>query len=273
MRLYYARSDFKDADIVILGLPYDRTSSFIPGSRFGPQYIRQSSENIEEYSPYQDRSLNKIKICDMGDHYFATAEQVNEIERAVDKIYADKKTAILLGGEHTITYPVIKGIHKHIKDLSVIHFDAHCDLRDEYLGEKVCHATAIRRVSDIIGIGKIYQFGIRSGHEEEFKYNKNLFKYKTFEPLKKMINEVKGPLYISIDVDVLDPGVMPCVATPEPGGISYKELLDSLLLLRGRKIIGADVLEYNPMTAAPYPSGCTVAGLLREMILLMTDSR
>src|SRR4030042_45725 len=266
MKLYYAKSDYKNADIVILGLPYDRTSSFIPGSRFGPQYIRQSTENIEEYSPYQDRSLADIKICDNGDHYFTTADHIAEIEQAVSKIYADKKTAIFLGGEHTITYPIIKGIHKHIKDFSVIHFDAHCDLRDEYLGEKVCHATALRRVSDVIGIENIYQFGIRSGPKQEFEYNKNLFKFKAYEPLKNILDKIKDPLYVTIDIDVLDPGVMPCVATPEPCGISYRELLDSLLLLRGRNIIGADILEYNPLTAAPYPSGCTVAGLLRKMI-------
>ncbi len=273
MKLYYAKSDYKDADIVIFGLPYDRTSSFIPGSRFGPQYIRQSTENIEEYSPYQERSLAEIKICDLGDHYFTTADHIKEIEQAVDKIYADKKTAVFLGGEHTITYPIIKAINKHIKSFSVIHFDAHCDLRDEYLGEKVCHATALRRVSDIIGIEKIYQFGIRSGPKEEFEFNKNLFKFKAYEPLKKIINKIQDPLYLTVDIDVLDPRVMPCVATPEPGGISYQELLDSLLLLKGRTIIGADILEYNPLTAAPYPSGCTAAGLLREMILLLTESK
>jgi agmatinase len=127
----------------------------------------------------------------------------------------------------------------------------------------------MRRASEILGIEKIYQFGIRSGTKEEFNFGKNLHKFRTFEPLSGVVSTIKEPIYISIDVDVLDPGVLPAVSTPEPGGIAYRELIDSLLLLRGKKIIGADIVEYNPLAASPYASGSTVAEILRELILVM----
>lgn len=269
MKLYYANSDQKNADVVILGLPFDKTSSFIPGSRFGPEFIRLCSENIEDYSPYQDKSLLDLKICDLEDLQFTTKDWQLETQKALSDILDIKKQFIFLGGEHTIALPVIKTFKKRYSNFSVIQFDAHCDLRDEYLGEKICHATTMRRISEVVGINNIYQFGIRSGTKEEFEYNKNLYKFKVFEPLSSVINKIKEPIYLSIDTDILDPGVLPAVSTPEPGGISYKELIDSLLLLKNKKIIGADIVEYNPLAATPYASGSTVAEILRELILVM----
>ena len=269
MKLYYANSDQKNADVVILGLPFDKTSSFIPGSRFGPEFIRLCSENIEDYSPYQDKSLLDLKICDLEDLQFTTKDWQLETQKALSDILDIKKQFIFLGGEHTITLPVIKTFKKRYSNFSVIQFDAHCDLRNEYLGEKICHATTMRRISEVVGINNIYQFGIRSGTKEEFEYNKNLYKFKVFEPLSSVINKIKEPIYLSIDTDILDTGVLPAVSTPEPGGISYKELIDSLLLLKNKKIIGADIVEYNPLAATPYASGSTVAEILRELILVM----
>ena len=269
MKLYYANSSQKDAQILVFGLPYDRTSSFIPGSRFGPQYIRQCAENIEDYSPYQNKSLFDLKICDMGDIEFCSGEWLLQIEKEVGNMYDNKKPMIFLGGEHTITPPIIRAIKKSFGDFSLVQFDAHCDLRDEYLGEKNCHATAIRRVSDVLGAGRIYQFGIRSGTREEFKAGKNLYKFRVYEPLSKVISDIEGPVYISIDIDVLDPGIMPAVSTPEPGGIAFGELVDSLMLLKDKEIVGADLVEYNPLAASPYASGSTAAAVLRELILVM----
>jgi len=269
MQLEYANARFKEAEIVIEGFPYDRTSSFIPGSRFGPQYIRFCTGNIEWYSPYQKRALDDIKICDLGDYEFKTEDHLDEIEKEVLRIYHKNKRAIFLGGEHTITYPIIKGIHRQIENFSVIHFDAHADLRQEFNGERLCHASAIRRVSEIIGLKNIYQFGIRSGTEEEFKGGKNLFPFEVYQPLKKIIKRVPEPIYLTIDVDVLDASVCPGVATPEPGGISFRELIDSLLLLGDKKIIGADIVEYNPLATSPWASGSVVADILRELILII----
>lgn len=269
MSCYYATANYPEADLVIRGVPYDRTSSFIPGSRFGPAYIRQSTDNVEDYSPYQDRSVLDLRICDGGDLVFQTRDHLTEIEQDAARIIEDGKTGVFLGGEHTVTYPLVKAAARRHDRLSVIHFDAHGDLRDTYRDEKISHATALRRVSEVVGMERIYQLGIRSGPREEFGMNQNLFRFAAYEPLKKVLTTIKDPLYVTIDVDVLDPGVMPCVATPEPGGISFRELLDSLLLLRGRKIVSADIVEYNPLTAAPYPSGSTVAVLLRELLLVI----
>lgn len=269
MKLYYANSNLKDAQIVILGLPYDRTSSFIPGSRFGPEFIRLCSENIEDYSPYQGKSLFDLKICDLGDFQFSTKDWLSEAQKTVKDIFDSKKYFIFLGGEHTVTLPVIKIFKEKYSNFSMIQFDAHCDLRNEYLGEKICHTTVMRRVSEAADINNIYQFGIRSGTKEEFGLNKNLYKFKVFEHLSSVIDKIKEPIYLSIDTDVLDPGFLPAVSTPEPGGISYQELIDSLLLLKNKNIIGADIVEYNPLAASPYASGSTVAEILRELILIL----
>jgi agmatinase len=268
LKLYYATSDFKNADVITLGIPYDRTSSFLPGSRFGPEYIRLCSENIEDYSPYQDKSLNDVKIHDAGDIFFETQEWQKEIHRAIDSVPSDKKL-ITLGGEHTITLPVVEKLKEEHNSISVIQFDAHCDLRDEYLGEKICHATVMKRISEIVGIDNLFQFGIRSGTREEFSFSKNIYRFSIYEYLPEIIAKIQNPIYVSIDVDVLDPGIMPAVSTPEPGGINYKELIDSLLLLNNTNIIGVDLVEYNPLAATPWASGSAVAEVLRELILIL----
>jgi len=272
MRLYYSNASPKDAQVVVFGLPYDRTSSFIPGSRFGPQYIRQCAENIEDYSPYQDKSLNDLRICDLGDIQFYGEDWLGQIEEEVTKIADGRKLPIFLGGEHTITPPVARALKKKHEAFSLVQFDAHCDLRDEYLGEKNCHATAMRRSIETVGADCVYQFGIRSGTREEFEFGKNLYRFEVLGPLSRVVNKIKEPIYISIDIDVLDPSAMPAVSTPEPGGIGYRELVDSLMLFRGKKIIGADIVEYNPLAASPYASGSTAAEVLRELILAATHT-
>jgi agmatinase len=268
MKLYYANSSLSDAQVLVLGLPYDRTSSFIPGSRFGPQYIRQCTENIEDYSPYQDKSLDDHRICDLGDIQFYGEDWLVQIEDEVAKIADEEALPIFLGGEHTITPPVVRTLERKHGTFSLVQFDAHCDLRDEYLGEKNCHATAMRRSIDTLGADNVHQFGIRSGTREEFEFGKNLHRFEVLKPLSRVVNQIKEPIYISIDIDVLDPSAMPAVSTPEPGGISYRELVDSLMLFRGKKIIGADIVEYNPLAASPYASGSTAAEVLRELILV-----
>ena len=268
IKLYYAGASFKEADIVITGIPYDQTSSFLPGSKYGPEFIRFCSDNIEDYSPYQEKSLNDFKICDLDDLTLNNENWDETVEKKLQEVFDKSKFFIFLGGEHTITVPIIRVLKSIYQELSVIQFDAHCDLRDEYQGKKLCHASVMRRVSELIGIERIYQFGIRSGTREEFKTGKNLYKFEVYKPLSSVIESIKGPVYLSIDVDILDPGVLPAVSTPEPGGISYQELIKALLLLKDKQLIGADIVEYNPLTASPYTSGSTVAEILREVILL-----
>jgi agmatinase len=263
MSLYYANSSLKDAQVIVYGLPYDRTSSFIPGSRFGPQYIRQCAENIEDYSPYQNKSLGDLRICDLGDILFYGEDWLGQIEEETAKIIDCARLPIFLG---------VRAMKKKCGSFTLVQFDAHCDLRDEYLGEKNCHATAMRRAIDTLGADHVYQFGIRSGTKEEFESGRNLYKFEVLKPLTKVFNDIKEPIYISIDIDVLDPAAMPAVSTPEPGGISYRELVDSLLLFEKKKIIGADIVEYNPLAAPPFASGSTVAEVLRELILVATHT-
>ncbi|MCX7995748.1 MAG: agmatinase [candidate division WOR-3 bacterium] len=269
MVIEYANSDLQNAEIVLIGFPYDRTSSFIPGSRLGPRYIRICTENIEWFSPYQNRSVASLKIADLDDYEFHTEDQIKEMEEKAYELYRQKKRVIFLGGEHTISPPIIKGIQRAIKQFSVIHFDAHADLRDDYHGERFSHAAAMRRAGDTIGLRNIYQFGIRSGTKEEFSLNKNLYRFSVYKNLKKIIKKIPEPVYITIDVDVVDPSQIPAVSTPEPNGITFKELIDSLLLLKNKKIIGADIVEYNPLATTPYASGSAVAVILRELILIM----
>jgi agmatinase len=267
-RLYYAGALVEAADIVIAGFPFDKTSSFLPGSKYGPEFIRFCSDNIEDYSPYQNKSLNDYNICDLDDLALDTEDWDEIIAKKMSEIYDKKKFFIFLGGEHTITVPIIKFIKEVHSDFSVVQFDAHCDLRDEYKGKKLCHASVMRRVSEMISIENIYQFGIRSGTKEEFSLGKHLYKYDVLKPLSSVIDYIKEPVYLTIDVDVLDPGVLPAVSTPEPGGISYQELIQALLLFKDKKFIAADIVEYNPVNASPYGSGSTVAEILRELILL-----
>jgi len=269
MKLYYATAEYEDADFVVLGLPYDRTSSFIPGSRFGPEFIRICSENVEDYSPYQEKSLLRLKICDLGDILFSTKDWMLETQQRLEKIMHRSKRFIFLGGEHTITLPVIKEFKKVYTDFSIIQFDAHCDLRDEYCGERICHATVMRRLSELVGVNRIYQFGIRSGTEEEFRLHEKIYRFDIYKQLSSVIGQIKEPIYLTIDADVLNPGFVPAVSTPAPGGATYWELIDALLLLKDKEIIGADIVEYNPLAASPYASGSTVAEVLRELILVI----
>lgn len=272
MKLYYAKSAQEQADTVILGIPLDKTSSFLPGSKYGPEFIRFCSDNIEDYSPYQDKSLNDYNICDLDDIELGGENWVENVEKKIREIFDKRKFFVFLGGEHTITVPIIRAIKDIYRDLTVIQFDAHCDLRDEYQGRKMCHASVMRRVIELIGIENIYQFGIRSGTKEEFSLGKNLFKYDVFKPLSSIIENIKGPVYLTIDVDVLDPGVLPAVSTPEPGGIFYNELISALLLFKDKEIVAADIVEYNPNSASPYASGSTVAEILRELILVANNT-
>jgi agmatinase len=268
MKLDFANSSPEKASIVVLGFPFDRTSSFLPGSRFAPQFIRQSSYNIEAYSLYHRRSVLEISIGDLGDYFFDRADPIKSIEDEVKRLYQKKKRGVFLGGEHTISLGIVRALRRFYRDLCVIQFDAHADLRDQFLGEKVCHATVMKRITELIGRERLFQLGIRSGLEEEIEKSKNLYRLTVLEHVGKVKRAVgRRPVFFSVDVDVLDPGVLPAVATPEPGGISYQELAQSLVKLKGLNLVGADIVEYNPLAAAPFPSGSVVAGLLKELLL------
>jgi agmatinase len=271
MAFYYARSTLAAARTVIIGIPYDRTSSFMPGSRFGPQYIRIAADNVESYSPYQQRDLESLAIHDAGDLSFDDATWpgvARKIEDELSRLFTQKKLPVSLGGEHSITPPIVAACRALYANLAVIHFDAHADLRPSFLNEPHSHATAMYHVAQTVGTEQLFQYGIRSGTEAEFKTARNLNPFSALGPLRKTKPQFRSrPLYVTIDVDVLDPGVLPAVATPEPGGISYPELRDALLELRDCRIVGIDIVEYNPLANRDLASASLVASLVREAIL------
>jgi agmatinase len=265
---------YEKAEVVILGVPLEATLSFRPGTRFGPQQIRQVSVALEEYSLYRNRDLNEIYFFDAGDvslPFGNLDESLRLIEQAASQLVLDGKKPIFLGGEHLVSYPLIKALANHYPDLVVLHFDAHADLRPDYLGQRLSHATVMRRVSEIVKGINIYQFGIRSGTREEFAFareNTNLYPVEVLEPLKKILPLISGrPIYLTLDIDVVDPAYAPGTGTPEPGGCSSREIMAALHQLQGQNIVGMDLVEVSPGNDLNDLTSVLGAKLIREAML------
>lgn len=273
MSFYFANANIKEADILILGIGYDKTSSFISGSRFAPNLIREGAENIETYSPYQKRDLTEIKICDLGNFIFQKEKPedfIKEVKGVIKNYLKDKKQMVILGGEHTITYPIVMAFQEYYKNLAVVIFDAHSDLRDDFMGEKICHATVAKRILEVVGKENLYQFGIRSLTKDCIKKNPHLFLFEVFKPLKKVISSLKNKkIYLSLDLDVLDMGVLPVVQTPVPGGINFLELVSSFKLLKNLEIVGVDIVEFSPLLSNSLTYASLCAEILREVLLII----
>jgi len=274
MASYFANSEYASAQVVVIGMPLDRTSSFIPGTRFGPAVGRIGVENIESFSPYQNKDVAEVRVYDAGDLAFtfedprAPAELIQATTRST---YLTGKKQLAIGGEHSITPFIIAELVKTFPDLCCIHFDAHSDLRDEFLGEKFSHATAMRRVLEFIPRANLFQLGIRSFSCASELTTPNLYPFEVSAPIKEIRTKIsRRPVYITLDLDVLDPGVMPDVQTPQPGGCSYSELVRALAGLAGLDIIGCDLVEFCPRNLTAGAGAAIVAELARELILLVT---
>ncbi len=272
-RFLSADFTYDECEICIVGLPYDGTSSYRPGSRFGPNAIRKASWEMETYSPNLHRDLSDLKICDLGDLEipFGNKERAfAKIREVIGKIIDDGKYPVLLGGEHLITLPIIEEFQKRLRDLTVVQLDAHTDLRNEYLGETLSHSTIMRRVLEVIGGGKLYQFGIRSGSKEEFGFANtigSLYEFSEDGFLRAMRSIDNSPLYISLDLDVLDPSIIPGTGNPEPGGVDYNEMVCAFKILGKARVIGFDVVELSPTHDPSEVSSIVTSKLIREMIL------
>lgn len=271
------KSSYDEAEIVIFGAPFDGTTSYRPGTRFAPSAIRSESDGIETYSPYQDKDLEDYAIFDSGDlvlPFGQPSKALAFIEKRTKEILEDHKCPLMIGGEHLVTLGVARAIIKKYPDVVFIHFDAHTDLRDDYLGEQLSHATVIRRIWDLVGDGRIYQFGIRSGERSEWEFAKahtDLTPF-TLEGLDEVIESLKGkPVYFTLDLDVLDPSVFPGTGTPEAGGVTYKELQSALEKLSALNIVGADMNELSPHYDHSGLSTAVACKVLREMLLMMVD--
>lgn len=265
--------EYDDSDIVMFGAPFDGTTSYRPGTRFASAAIRNESYGIETYSPYQDKDLLDKKIFDAGDleFGFGNPERVLQtIEEMTQMILEDNKKPVMIGGEHLVTLGTVRAVAKKYPDLHIIHFDAHADLRDEYLGEKLSHASVMRRCHEIVGDDRIYQFGIRSGDREEFLWAKDhVFTQKfNLDRLDSVVELLRGkPVYLTIDLDVLDPSVFPGTGTPEAGGVTFMDLIQALNKVFKLNIVALDMNELSPVYDQSGASTALACKLLRELLL------
>ncbi len=266
-------ASYTEARAVLFGAPFDSTTSFRPGTRFGPAAMRAESFGIETYSPYQDRDLEDYSVFDAGDldlPFGNAAQALSAIEDTAAEIMAADKIPVLLGGEHLVTLGAVRAAVKKYPGLRLIHFDAHADLRTGYIGEELSHASVIRRCHDILGDGRICQFGIRSGSREEMLWSDTHTRMEKFraDTIGEAVKEIgDAPLYITLDLDVVDPAEFPGTGTPEAGGLRFTELLAALLSLRGLNIKAFDICELSPHYDHSGASTALACKVLREMLL------
>ena len=267
--------EYNAAKTILFGAPFDGTTSFRPGTRFAMSAMRSDSWGLETYSPYQNKDMAAAAVFDAGDlelPFGNPQKALFQIGSFTTQILQANKIPCMVGGEHLVTLGAFTSVFNRYPDVHVLHFDAHTDLRDEYLGEKLSHATVMRRVWELAGDGRIHQFGIRSGEREEFEWAKTHTDLHPFglEGLSETIHSLcRTPVYLSLDLDILDTSVFPGTGTPEPGGLSFRELLNGLLQLSSSNIVGLDVNELSPSIDHTGASTAVACKLLRELLLLL----
>lgn len=266
-------NEYDESKIVLFGAPFDSTTSNRPGTRFASRAMRSESYALETYSPYQDADLEDYGIFDGGDLELCfgdTTIALKQIEQYVQPILADDKIPLMIGGEHLVTLGAVRAVIQKYPDLHVIHFDAHADLRQEYLGTELSHASVLHRVWDLIGDGRIYQFGIRSGERAEFAWGRDHVHTRLFdfEGLEAVVTKLAGkPIYFTLDLDVLDPSIFPGTGTPEAGGVSFLQLIEAVKKISGLHIVGCDINELSPHYDQSGVSTAVACKVLRELIL------
>jgi agmatinase len=258
----------------LFGAPLDVTGSYRPGSRFGPGAVRSASPVLEEWSPVLGAALDTCPFCDLGDLDLPPGEvaaALGSIGDTVHHIVAAGKRPLMLGGEHLVTWPAVQAVVASHPDLAVLQIDAHCDLRAEYMGHAASHATVMRRVAEVVGPQRCYQLGLRSGTAAEWAYGQA---HTRFLPHARALppawrEELAArPLYLTVDIDFVDPAFAPGTGTPEPGGATAEELLALVDGLVGLPVVAADLVEVAP---AYDPAGITAilaAKVVRELLLL-----
>ena len=268
---------FASSRVVLFGAPYDSTTSFRPGTRFGPSAMRAESFGIETYSMLADRDLDEdADVFDSGDlelPFGAPDRALEMIEERAAEIFEAGKIPFLLGGEHLVTLGAVRAAAKRHPDLVVIHFDAHADLREDYLGVKLSHACVIRRCHDILGDGRIFQFGIRSGTRDERQFMRDghatteLFSDSTLaDVIEKIGSEV--PVYLTVDMDVLDPSEFPGTGTQEAGGLTYTQLVSDVRFVCSKlNVVALDNVELSPGLDPSGRSTALACKFLREELL------
>ncbi len=267
--------EYEDAKIVLFGAPFDSTTSYRPGTRFASAVMRNESYGLETYSPYQDKDMEDYGYYfDSGDLELSMGSSelaLQDITNRTAEILADGKLPFMIGGEHLVTLGSFRAVYEKYPDVHIIHFDAHTDLREEYLGVKLSHACVIKRCYDLVGDGRIHQFGIRSGMREEFAFaakHTDMHKF-SFEGLEAVADSLAGEnVYFTIDLDVLDPSYFPGTGTPEFGGVSFPELLKAMHTVIERcNIVGMDVNELSPHLDPTGASTAAACKVVREALL------
>ena len=268
-------NEYDESNIVVFGAPFDSTTSFRPGTRFASAVMRNESFGIETFSPYQDKDLEDLSVFDGGDLELSFGDSnsaLNDIETYVGKVLSDSKVPFMIGGEHSVTLGAVRAVAKKYPDLHIVQFDAHTDLREDYLGQVYSHASVIRRCWDIVGDNKIFQFGIRSGEKVEFEWAKEHVHTTrfNFDGLDEIIEKLKGkPVYFTLDLDVLDPSEFPGTGTPESGGVTFVELHNAIRKLSVLNIVGLDMNELSPIYDQSGQSTALACKLLREILLFL----
>ena len=272
-------AEYNEAALVLFGAPFDSTTSYRPGTRYGSSAIRHESFGLETYSHYQDEDLTDYAVFDYGDLElcFGSSEAaLKDIQDLTVQLLQDNKFPLLLGGEHLVTFGAFLAVLEKYPDLHIIHFDAHTDLRDDYLGAQLSHACVMRRCYDLLGDGRIHQFCIRSGEREEFRFageHTDLHKF-NFDGLEDTLGQLKDtPLYFTIDVDCLDPSSFPGTGTPEAGGVSFMELLQAIEKVCQKRVVAADVNELSPMLDMSGASTALACKVVRELILALLKNK
>lgn len=267
---------YEEGEVVLFGVPFDGTTSFRPGTRFGPSAIRNESFGLETYSPYCNRDVADYEIFDGGDLElpFGNTERVLEMtQNYAAQILEDDKRFVMLGGEHLITLGAVRAVVERYPDVHIIHFDAHTDLRTDYLGETLSHSTVIKQVWNLVGDGRIHQFGIRSGERYEFDFAEKHTDMHKFDLIgfSETVAQLKGkPVYFTLDLDVLDPSIFCGTGTPEAGGIPFKELMEAVLQLNQLNIVGCDINELSPHYDQSGSSTAVACKITREILLQIT---
>ena len=268
-------ASYDDARIVLFGAPFDSTTSFRPGTRFAPHAIRSESFGLETYSPWLDRDLEDISVFDSGDIELCIGsadKALDQISERTATILKDGKIPFMIGGEHLVTLGAFREVFKKYPDIHIIHFDAHTDLRDDYLDVKLSHACVIRRCHDLVGDGRIHQFGIRSGERAEWRWARqghtDLHPF-SFDGLAETVKGLGStPVYFTIDLDVMDPSVFPGTGTPEYGGVTFIQLFEALkTVCGGCNIVGLDVNELCPPYDQTGASTAAACKIIREILL------
>ncbi|MBP5691472.1 MAG: agmatinase [Bacteroidaceae bacterium] len=268
-------ASYDDARIVLFGAPFDSTTSFRPGTRFAPHAIRSESFGLETYSPWLDRDLEDISVFDSGDIELCIGsadKALDQISERTATILKDGKIPFMIGGEHLVTLGAFREVFKKYPSVHIIHFDAHTDLRDDYLDVKLSHACVIRRCHDLVGDGRIHQFGIRSGERAEWQWARqghtDLHPF-SFDGLAETVKGLGStPVYFTIDLDVMDPSVFPGTGTPEYGGVTFMQLFEALkTVCGGCNIVGLDVNELCPPYDQTGASTAAACKIIRELLL------